>query len=135
MRLHLVVEVLGTLGAVAVLALSLYLVPDARGFGTHEGLGLPACGYLLRSGRPCLSCGLTTSFSNCVRGRLPSAWRANPAGLPLFFVTLLLPWWLVRSWWTKRDPFRFLDGRLTRWIPLFLLLALLVSWVARGGLG
>ena len=64
----------------AVLAIARWLPPDRRGFGTHEGLGLPPCGLIMTSGLPCPSCGMTTSFSLMMHGRPVDAIVAQPAG-------------------------------------------------------
>lgn len=61
--------------------------PNARGFGTHRQLGLPMCGFLLVSGVPCATCGMTTAFTHAVRGDLMAALATQPAGA-LFAVSV-----------------------------------------------
>lgn len=73
--------------AVFVLAIAFSLAPDARGYGTHERLGLPPCGLMLWTGVPCPSCGMTTSFSRAVRLDVGGAARAQPLGLVLALAT------------------------------------------------
>ncbi|MBU0719563.1 MAG: DUF2752 domain-containing protein [Planctomycetes bacterium] len=68
-------------GSLAVLALSAYLQPDARGLGTHEQLHLAPCTLVMLTGYPCPTCGMTTAFAHTVRGQLVAAFWANPAGL------------------------------------------------------
>ncbi|MCO5166685.1 MAG: DUF2752 domain-containing protein [Planctomycetes bacterium] len=78
------------LGAVAVLALALWLRPDPRGIGTHEQLGLPPCGFVeMFSGAPCPSCGFTTTFALAAHGRPAEAFRNQPFGFFLFCLTVL----------------------------------------------
>ncbi len=92
--------------------------PDPRGFGTHEGLGLPPCSFRTVFGVPCPSCGMTTSFAHFTRGEIVNSARANAAGLLLATVCAVqIPWcWLS-----------FLTGRLWRvsqpgaWLLLLLL--------------
>ena len=80
-------------------AVALFIVPDPRGFGTHEQLGLPACQFKTMFGVPCPSCGMTTSFSNFVRGRFATSIEANPAGFLLAAVCVaLIPWCWVSAW-------------------------------------
>jgi len=67
----------------AILAVGAALTPDARGYGTHEQLGLPACGFLARTGWPCPSCGLTTSVTNTVHGHIVTAFWVQPFGVVL----------------------------------------------------
>ena len=64
-------------------ALSLWLVPDPRGYGTHEQLGLPPCGFRLLTGIPCPGCGGTTAFVLSTQGRFTEAIRAHVAGAVL----------------------------------------------------
>ena len=62
------------------IALASWLVPDARGYGTHRTLGLGPCGFFVRTGFPCPTCGMTTSCCLSVRGRIGAAFRAQPLG-------------------------------------------------------
>jgi hypothetical protein len=76
-------------GAVLIVAISLFLKPDPRGFGTHESLGLPPCGLMVLTHVPCPSCGMTTSFAHSARLEVRSAFRAHPMG-PILFGALVL---------------------------------------------
>lgn len=67
-------------GAAAPLAIAWRLEPSAEGVGTHQQLGLPACGWMAGMNLPCPSCGMTTSFSRAVRGDLLGAVQAQPMG-------------------------------------------------------
>ncbi len=51
-----------------------------RSFGTHQQLGLPACAFQMLIGRPCPSCGMTTSLSLLMHADPVAAWRTNWAG-------------------------------------------------------
>jgi len=73
-----------TLGAGFVIALSFLLVPDARGHGTHEQLGLPPCMTLRTFGFPCPFCGMTTAFVYMAHGHLLQAFQTQPAGALAF---------------------------------------------------
>ena len=68
------------LGVLVMVAVGLYLTPDPAGHGTHQQLGLPPCTIYYLTGRPCPSCGLTTSVSAILHGQFGLAWRANPTG-------------------------------------------------------
>ncbi len=72
----------------ALLLIAASLAPQAGGVGTHEQLNLPPCSYLVRTGRPCPACGMTTAFAACARGQFGRAFRAQPAGVVLFMATL-----------------------------------------------
>ena len=81
-----------------VLGIACYLKPDERGYGTHEQLGLPPCTFRAITGIPCPSCGMTTSFSYVVRGRLLSAAWTNPGGCLLAMGSVItIPWCLASA--------------------------------------
>jgi hypothetical protein len=63
-----------------VLGLASWLEPSAAGHGTHRQLGLPACSWAAWFGKPCLTCGMTTSFAYAADLDFARAFRAQPAG-------------------------------------------------------
>jgi hypothetical protein len=73
----------------AILAVGLLLTPLPTGTGTHTLLGLGPCGMLLVTGRPCPTCGITTSLALAAHGRFADAFVNQPMGLLLFALTLL----------------------------------------------
>jgi 4-amino-4-deoxy-L-arabinose transferase-like glycosyltransferase len=86
-------------GGAAVLVggfvLSAWLQPDPRGFGTHQGLGLPPCGFRVWFGVLCPSCGSTTSFAHFVRGEWDSAIRSNAGAFGMACLcAAAIPWLL-----------------------------------------
>ncbi|WZO96520.1 DUF2752 domain-containing protein [Isosphaeraceae bacterium EP7] len=85
------------LGLIAVLAVARLVEPDPRGYGTHERLGLSPCAFLTLTGKPCPSCGMTTSFAWFARGRLDRAFSANAAGVLLAPTCLVIVPWLLAS--------------------------------------
>lgn len=77
----------------AVLGVARWLEPDPRGLGTHEQLGLPPCLFLRVTGKPCMSCGMTTAFAWVTRGRLDHAVQTHLGGAALAVLSLaLVPW-------------------------------------------
>jgi len=68
------------LGVLVMFGVGWYLTPNPEGHGTHQQLGLPPCTIYFLAGRPCPSCGLTTSVSAILHGQFGLAWRANPIG-------------------------------------------------------
>ncbi|MBE3100566.1 MAG: DUF2752 domain-containing protein [Planctomycetes bacterium] len=78
----------GILAAVmaASLAAGLLLTASPTGTGTHTVLGLPPCGMLVVTGRPCPTCGVTTSFVLAAHGRFYEAMVNQPFGLVVFFL-------------------------------------------------
>lgn len=78
----------------AALALGVFLEPSPTGMGTHSGLGLPPCGLLVMTGKPCPTCGVTTSFVLAAHGRFYESLVNQPFGLAVF---LALVGWLLFS--------------------------------------
>src|SRR5262245_59589459 len=72
-----------------ILVIARLLHPSPRGFGTHEQLGLPPCPFLLLTGMPCPSCGLTTSFALAARLQFLSSLTIQPFGFIAFCLTFL----------------------------------------------
>ena len=115
----------------AVLGVAIHLHPDPRGLGTHRQLGLGPCGFILTTGLPCPTCGMTTAFSHTVRGRLIAAFLAQPAGMLLALATIVT---FATSLWV------LVVGRMPRWplrlamwlspyrLLLILLVVLLAAW-------
>lgn len=65
---------------------------------THRQLGLPPCNFVLLTGMPCPSCGMTTSFSLLVHGDLRASLRANWVGTLLALAAgVALPWTLLSA--------------------------------------
>ncbi len=118
---------------VGVLGLALVIRPyDETGqplrMGTHRQLGLPPCNFLVQTGRPCPSCGLTTSFALLAHGDWQGSLRANWVGTLMASLTLLaIPWSLVSSLRGRYLWIRSLDRALTILVGVVLLL-LLVRW-------
>lgn len=87
---------------VGVTFFGLLLQPSPNGHGTHQQLGLAPCPSVLFTERPCPGCGLTTSISAVIHGRIGDAFRAHPFG-PVVYVALTLSAWAclygyVRGW-------------------------------------
>jgi len=82
------------------------LEPSPNGFGTHQGLGLPACTFKSVWGVQCPSCGMTTSWAHTTRGNLVGAVKANPGGMLLAISAAIFGPWMVVSglkgvWWLR----------------------------------
>ena len=90
-----------------VFGIAVYLDPynpdgTARTMATHTKLGIPPCNFVTWTGKPCPSCGMTTSFALLVRGDVISSLRANWVGtlLATFWAGLLV--WSVAGWLVGR---------------------------------
>jgi hypothetical protein len=101
-----------------------------RTHGTHQQLGLPPCGFLRMTGKPCPSCGMTTSFSLTMHGDLANAAQANWVGVVLVgYGMLLVPWAAVSAWRGRYLWVRSLEW-LVMWSVSAFLVLILSRWVA-----
>lgn len=74
----------------------------ARTMSTHTQLGLPPCNFAELSGKPCPSCGMTTSFALLVRGDVSNSLRANWVGTAICVIwALTLVWALASALWGR----------------------------------
>lgn len=87
-----VLAALMALGLLGVLTAAAWLSPRSEGHGTHEQLGLPACGWLVATGRPCATCGMTTSFASLAKGDVSGSLAAQPFGTFLALGTAAVFW-------------------------------------------
>lgn len=71
----------------AVLLVASGLRPAPAGHGTHEQLGLMRCGFVIATGKPCPTCGMTTAFAHAANGDLLSSLRTQPFGALLAVLT------------------------------------------------
>jgi hypothetical protein len=120
---------------VAILIVASRLEPDPKGFGTHTQLGLWPCAFRFTTGRPCPTCGMTTSFAWFVRANLVQSWRANPAGSLIAPTSLLLiPWLLTVAIRGRPWPFRTLEQPLVG-LSVAVVALTLISWTVLMTLG
>ncbi|HSW46328.1 MAG TPA: DUF2752 domain-containing protein [Phycisphaerae bacterium] len=75
--------------AFGMLAVAAGLTPSRNHMGSHRQLGLPPCGFVLTTGYPCPTCGMTTAFTHLVRGHLMEAARSSVFGAILACGTVL----------------------------------------------
>ncbi len=95
----------------SLLSLAAFLNPSSEGHGTHETLGLPACGFAATFDKPCATCGMTTAFSHATNGDLLSAALTQPFGALLAVSAASLVWIGAYGAWTGSPVWRQL-GRL-----------------------
>ena len=86
----------GGVGLIALFVRAAFVPPDPRGFGTHQGLGLPPCTFRQVTGVRCPSCGMTTSWSHLVRGQVFRSFEVNAGGALIgVLCAFFAPWSLV----------------------------------------
>jgi len=116
---------------IAVFGIAIYLNPygedgTARRLETHLQLGLPECNFKALTGKPCPSCGMTTSFALLVRGDVPNSLRANCVGTLLAtFCLVLVPYSLVSAYRGRYLLLLSLDWLVPRLVVVFCALMLL----------
>jgi uncharacterized protein DUF2752 len=133
---RLTLLVIGALLA-GVFTVAFWLNPyDADGrprtMATHTQLGMPPCNFVILTGKPCPSCGMTTSFALLVRGDISASLRANWAG------TLVAVLWAATMVWAiasgiRGKPLFIPPGRGELYLTVSVgavLLLMLVRWVA-----
>lgn len=114
--------------AIAPLLIASMLRPDARGHGSHEQLGLPACGWAAALDAPCPTCGMTTSFTHAAGGDITAAVANQPMGGLLAVLAAATFWAGLHAALTASDLGRVVKplGRApVLWIGVGILLA---SW-------
>jgi hypothetical protein len=123
--------VLLALALTTVFAVAIYLNPytadgSARRMETHRQLGLPECTFKEMTGRPCPSCGMTTSFALFIRGDLWNSVQANFVGTMLaLFCLLLIPWAVLSAVRGRYYLVASLEWAVPRFIVVFATLMLL----------
>ena len=104
-----------------IIAISLWLKPDRRLYGTHEQLWLPPCASQELLGIPCPSCGLTTSFVLMSHGQPVRAFQAHYLGPLLytgmfgylgFLIAFLIRGQRIKMIWPAWVPYALLFGGL-----------------------
>lgn len=96
------------LGCLAVLLRAATLPPSASGLGTHTAMGLNRCTFIDRTGLPCPSCGMTTSFAWFARGNLAASLYVQPMGALLALAAAMCVWGGLYIAFTGRPVYRLL---------------------------
>ncbi len=115
---------------VVVLGVARWLEPDAKGYGTHQQLGLPPCSSILLFGSKCPACGMTTAWSLAMDGRVVDAWYTNAGGLVLIVVAwIYMPIFGCYAAWGVWSRHGRLSLSLAVCLSVAMLLAL-VQWLS-----
>lgn len=80
------------IGCLSVLVTASQLTPSPAGAGTHTALGLQRCQFLVNTGIPCMSCGMTTSFAHFAHGQILASLFVQPFGTVLAVLCCMAFW-------------------------------------------
>jgi hypothetical protein len=122
------------IACLTVLVIARWMVPDARGTGTHLQIGLRPCGFLERTGLPCATCGMTTSFAQFVRGNVLAAAWVQPLGAVAALGCAVGFWVAGYAAVTGRPAYRVLRRLPLGWSVGLLLALWLFAWAWKMGL-
>ncbi len=111
-----------------VLLTAAHLTPSPTGVSTHTELGMNSCQFLERTGIPCPSCGMTTSFSLFVRGKILGSLYVQPMGAVLAALTTLTFWATLYLAFTGKPIARLVRMIPSRYYVTPLLVWALVGW-------
>jgi hypothetical protein len=118
------------LACLTVLGVAAHLTPNPKGISSHTGLGLSPCAFEERTGLPCPTCGMTTSFSHFVRGNILASFYVQPLGMILALLTTMTFWGGLYVAFTGRPAYWLLRSIQPRYylIPLFVMIILAWAW-------
>lgn len=113
--------------SVGVLGVAFGLTPSPDGVGTHEAMGLPACGLLKTTGIPCMTCGMTTSFSYAAHGDFAASFLTQPAGALLALLTAMAA---VLSGYALVSGMSLMPIAAALWRPRVIIIAVVLAVAA-----
>jgi len=124
---HVFVLAAALAAPLVLLGFGLWLAPDARGFGTHEKLGLPPCVLMKWFHVPCPGCGVTTAVALAAHGRILDSVKTQPFGLLVALAIPAAAIWAIVGHFRGRDLYRDLTsirlGAWTWWLAAVIALA------------
>jgi hypothetical protein len=115
-------------GCLSLLVTAAALQPSPEGVATHTNLGFARCTFLDRTGLPCPSCGMTTSFAWFVRGNVLASLYVQPMGFVLACLTAITFWVALYLAITGKPALRLLSRTPAQYYLLPLLGFAIVAW-------
>jgi hypothetical protein len=123
------VALASAMACLLILAVACWLRPNPAGYGSHTFLpAMQKCQFLERTGLPCPSCGMTTSFTWFVRGNLLASFYVQPMGALLAMLTACWVWIGVYIAITGKPVYRLLWLIPARYYLVSLLAFAIAAW-------
>ena len=116
------------IACLTVLIIALMLTPSRTGITTHAQMGLQPCQFEARTGLPCMTCGMTTSFAWFVRGNLLASLWVQPMGTVLATLAAVTIWGGIYVAATGRPAYRLVTRLPIRYTLIPLLTWGVVAW-------
>jgi hypothetical protein len=118
------------LACLSVLIAAVKLNPSATGVATHTAMGFDECQFLKRTGLPCPSCGMTTSFAWYARGNALASLYVQPMAFLLALLFTAAVWAGAYIALTGKPAHRLLRLIPSRYylLPIMLFAALAWGW-------
>jgi hypothetical protein len=110
------------------LIIAVILTPSPDGYGSHTKLGLAPCEFMARTGLPCPSCGMTTSWTWFVRGNLAASLYVQPMGTVVAILAASCFWTALYTAITGRPAHRLLRAVRSRYYLVPLLSFAILAW-------
>ena len=119
--------------SVLIIVVGIYLEPDARGYGTHQSIGLPACPVPQLTGCPCPTCGFTTSLAQMTRGHFVAAFRSHVLGALVFLGAVSFLFWIFTASLFRTSPFAAYRLLKSKWFWCVVIFLFYLSWFVNIG--
>jgi hypothetical protein len=116
------------LGCLTPLVIAACLRPNPDGYGSHTELGLAPCQFMQRTGLPCPSCGMTTSWIWFSHGNLRASFYVQPMGTVLAVLTACAFWAALYCATTGRPVYQLLRVLPSRYYFVPLLAFAILAW-------
>lgn len=116
------------LGCLFPLVIAACLHPKPEGYGSHTELGLASCQFMQRTGLPCPSCGMTTSWTWFAHGNLRASFYVQPMGTVLAILAACAFWVALYCALTGRPVYRLLRVVPSRYYFVPLLAFGILAW-------
>jgi len=115
--------------SIGVLGIGAWMQPAADGHGTHTQLGLKPCMWAVTLDKPCITCGMTTSFAHAGEGQWLSSIINQPMGAFLVVLTSIMFWGGAAQAITGARIGTMIQPALRPRVFIMLGLMLLLAWV------